>query len=230
MEGTVRHWLKKLGKYLTEEEIRSSIYRGVLDVVESFDRERGFKVSTLAVNRMRGAILDDLREADPVSRGNRSIQKMIERATEDFIRAHGKAPTTSEVIESLGLTKEQLMNFLIDVNLGGAVSLSRKTKTQEGDESLTLGDLIEDRSEPDPSDTVIAKEVEDRIRRELKKFGRDGEVFSLYLLDDVSMADIGLGLRLSESRVCQILTNAEYLERLKKVMGIENPPIRVLKI
>ena len=234
VRSLINVWMNKLGQHLTQDQIRSSIYKGLLDSVEAFERDRGFNFTTLAGNRCRGAILDDIREYDTVSRRNRGLSKKIDRIIEAFIREHNMSPTYPEIVEASGLTGQQFVELNTELRLSQAISLSNKSsrRFQENGEQLYMRDLVKDKQTVMPLDELISAEVENTIRRVLRSFGqRDARVFDLYFFDQLTMAEIGEQLGISETRVCQVLGNSDYLERLRNAVGIDAPEkVRILRM
>src|SRR5690554_5797723 len=110
--GLVHHVARQMARTLAAEmdlgELISSGSLGLLNAVESFDPARGVAFSTYATQRIRGAILDDLRSRDPVSRTARQKLRAVAMARESLSGSLERAPRDHELAERLGIELEEL--------------------------------------------------------------------------------------------------------------------------
>jgi len=182
---------------------------GLIDAIDKFDPERGFKFETYAISRIKGAIIDELRSIDWVPRSIRSKARAIERAYSKLENELKRSPDDTEMATELGVTEAELGQTLSQISFVGIVALDEVVNTGEkGGGTTTVGDTVADKV----NDPVAAFEVEemkhllaDAINR---MPDRERLVLTLYYYEALTLAEIGTVLGVTESRVCQIHTKA----------------------
>ena len=197
---------------------------GLIDAIEKFDLDRGYKFETYAIARIKGAILDELRSIDWVPRSVRAKARQLEKAYGKLEADLHRTPTDEELAEELGMTEDQLQQTLGQISFVGLVALDEMLSAG-GDrgESVTLGDTIADASEG----PVAAYEVEEMRQILAEAINRMGDrekiVLTLYYYEGLTLAEIGQVLGVTESRVCQIHTKA-VLQLRSKLSASEREP------
>ncbi len=181
---------------------------GLIDAIEKFDLERGFKFETYAIARIKGNILDELRSIDWVPRSVRAKARAIEKAYSKLEGQLHRTPTDAELAEELDLTDEQLQTTLGQISFTGLVALDEMLSGGDRGDSMTLGDTV---AEPGMG-PVAAYEVEE-MRQILAEAinrlpDREKTVLTLYYYEGLTLAEIGSILGVTESRVCQIHTKS----------------------
>ena len=180
---------------------------GLIDAIEKFDPDRGYKFETYAIARIKGAILDELRSIDWVPRSVRAKVRSLERAYAKLEAEHHRSPTDDEVAAELGLSESQLQSTLSQISFVGVAALDELLSGERG-ETVTLGDTV-----PDSGDGPVgAFEVEEMRQILAESINRMPErekiVLTLYYYEGLTLAEIGRVLKVTESRVCQIHTKA----------------------
>ncbi|MGE3619678.1 MAG: RNA polymerase sigma factor WhiG [Acidimicrobiia bacterium] len=180
---------------------------GLIDAIDKFDLERGYKFETYAIARIKGNILDELRSIDWVPRSVRAKARAIEKAYAKLESELHRTPSEVELARELDLTDTQLQSQLSQISFVGIVALDEMLASDRGD-SVTLGDTIAD----DGVGPVSAFEVEEMRQILADAIGRLPErervVLGLYYYEGMTLAEIGSVLGVTESRVCQIHTKA----------------------
>jgi len=182
---------------------------GLIDAIDKFDPERGFKFETYAISRIKGAIIDELRSIDWVPRSIRSKARAIERAYSKLENELKRSPDDAEMATEMGITEAELSQTLSQISFVGVVALDEVVSSGEkGSGTTTVGDTVADKV----NDPVAAFEVEemkhllaDAINR---MPDRERLVLTLYYYEALTLAEIGTVLGVTESRVCQIHTKA----------------------
>jgi len=176
---------------------------GLIDAVERFDPERGVKFETFAVPRIRGAVFDGLRSLDWVPRSVRSRAREVEGAFQELEGKLGRAPTDDELSTHLKLTGPEFRKWLASIASTTVGPLDRALVAGTEPRALT-GDV------PDsPAMMVEESEVRRLVRVELRRLPeREKLVLSLYYDEGLTLAEIGVVLGVTESRVSQIHTKA----------------------
>ncbi|MCL4147006.1 UNVERIFIED_CONTAM: hypothetical protein GTU68_064722 [Idotea baltica] len=180
---------------------------GLIDAITKFDPERGFKFETYAISRIKGAVLDELRAIDWVPRSVRTKAKSVERAMSKLETKLHRAPTDDEIAGELDLTLDQLAGIYKQISSLGIVALDEMLSFN-GSESLTFGDTLADRREG-PVTTYERVEMRQLLAEAINKMNeREKIVLTLYYYENLTLAEIGKVLGVTESRVCQIHTKA----------------------
>jgi RNA polymerase sigma factor for flagellar operon FliA len=104
---------------------------GLIDAIDKFDLERGFKFETYAISRIKGAIIDELRSIDWVPRSVRAKARSLEKAYATLEAKLHRTPTDAEIAEELDMTDSQLQQAFGQISFIGLVAL---------DETLAGGD------------------------------------------------------------------------------------------
>jgi RNA polymerase sigma factor for flagellar operon FliA len=181
---------------------------GLIDAIEKFDPERGFKFETYAIARIKGAILDELRAIDWVPRSIRAKARAIEKAYQKLEGTLHRTPTDSELALELGYTEEELAKTLTQISSAGVAALDEVVAGAERGDSATLGDTIADRQEG-PALRYESQEMKVILSTAITGLPeREKIVLSLYYYESLTLAEIGRILGVTESRVCQIHTKA----------------------
>src|SRR5262245_16253554 len=121
---------------------------GLIDAIEKFDPERGFKFETYAISRIKGAILDELRSIDWVTRSVRAKARAPERSYAKLEAELARPPSDAELADELELTEEQLQTLLTQISFVGMAALDEVLAMGgERGEAITLGDTIADGNE-----------------------------------------------------------------------------------
>src|SRR5690606_38554559 len=178
---------------------------GLIDAVEKFDPERGYKFETYAIARIKGAILDELRSIDWVPRSVRAKARALEKAYAKLEGQLHRTPTDEEVAAELGLTDEQFQSLLSQLSFVGLVALDELLSVSgERGESMTLGDTIPDSGEG-PVGAYEVEEMRQLLAESINRMPeREKIVLTLYYYEGLTLAEIGQVLGVTESRVCQI--------------------------
>lgn len=187
---------------------------GLIDAIDKFDLERGFKFETYAVNRIKGAILDELRALDWVPRSVRARAREIQRSLAEMEHNLKRTVTDEELAAHMNLPVEALQDQLAEISTLGLVALDELLNTSERD-SASVGDLLPDPRAADPVAEFETDETRRALAESINRLNeRDRLVVTLYYYEGLTLAEIGDVLGVTESRVCQIHT--------KSVMSLRN--------
>jgi RNA polymerase sigma factor for flagellar operon FliA len=197
---------------------------GLIDAIEKFDLDRGYKFETYAIARIKGAILDELRSIDWVPRSVRAKARALEKAYSKLEGELHRTPTDDEIALEMGVTDDQLQTTLSQISFIGLVALDEMLSVGgERGESVSLGDTVADKGEG----PVAAYEVEEMRQILAEAINRMPErekiVLTLYYYEGLTLAEIGQVLGVTESRVCQIHTKA-VLQLRSRLAASEREP------
>ncbi len=211
----VRYNAERIGAKLPDEvdvdDLMSSGIFGLVDAIDAFDLERGVKFETYCASRIRGAILDELRNMDWVPRLVRHRAHKLAEATRALEVELGRAPHEDEIARRLDLPKPQFEKLIRDANAVSLISLSRKYTDPESHRDVFEIDVLPDQQGSDPVIEAQKRDVKDLVTRGLSRAER--LIIVLYYYEQMTMKQIGQTLDLSESRVSQM--HSAILERLR---------------
>ena len=194
-----------LPAHVDHADLTQSGIFGLIDAIERFDPSRCPRFESFAVQRIRGAILDELRAQDWVPRTVRGRVRELERAQERLERQLQRAATDREIAAEMHLPVREVQGLIRQVQV---VSVEALDEISGG-----VADLFTDAA-PDPMSVVQARETMRQLNAAVAGLGeRDRTVVQLYYLENRTLAEIGRLLGVTESRVCQL--HARLVERLR---------------
>jgi RNA polymerase sigma factor for flagellar operon FliA len=197
---------------------------GLIDAIDKFEPERGFKFETYAISRIKGNILDELRAIDWVPRSVRAKARQIEKAYAKLEAELHRAPTEDELAIELDMTPEQLQTSLSKISFVGVVALDEFVGSSDRDAGATLGDTIASGDEG-PVDVFEVQEMRALLGDTINRLPeREKVVLTLYYYEGLTLAQIGEVLGVTESRVCQIHTKA-ILQLRSRMQAADREPV-----
>jgi RNA polymerase sigma factor FliA len=200
-----RRVMAGLPTHVDHADLTQSGVFGLIDAIERFDPERCPRFESFAVQRIRGAILDELRAQDWVPRTVRGRVRELERAQERLERRLQRAATDREIAAEMHLPLREVQGLIGQVQV---LSVEALDEIGGG-----VADLFTDAA-PDPMSVVQARETMRQLNAAVAGLGeRDRTVVQLYYLENRTLAEIGRMLGVTESRVCQL--HARLVGRLR---------------
>ncbi|HMP79686.1 MAG TPA: FliA/WhiG family RNA polymerase sigma factor [Pirellulaceae bacterium] len=178
---------------------------GLMDAIEAFDLNRGVKFETYCVPRIRGAMLDELRQMDWVPRLVRSKASKLAEATKQLDARLGRSPTELELSEHMGISIKELERMMMDANAVNLISLNKKWYETDSYKDVREIDVLEDKKGEDPTRRIQKSDLMRLITKGLNRNER--LIIILYYYEELTMKEIGVTLDLSESRVSQMHTS-----------------------
>jgi RNA polymerase sigma factor, fliA/whiG family len=189
---------------------------GLLDAIEKYDLDKNVKFNTYAVNRIRGAIFDELRSIDWVPRSIRQKSREIEETIADLEAKLGRSAANEEIAAAMGLGIEEYNALLLKVSSTSVVSLTDLRFSNDDAEEFSVGDIIEAPSSLNPDVIVEREDIKRIIVDAIKELPeREKKVLIMYYYEDMTLREIGEVLHVTESRVSQIHTSANIKLRAK---------------
>ncbi len=185
---------------------------GLMDAVDRFDGSQGAQFESYATQRIRGAMLDDLRDADWLPRHIRQKSRQIESAINRLAQRHGRPPTEQEISNELGISLSDFQSMLGDVK--GNQLLYYEDFSDEESSNFLERYLIDDMSDPlslledEGFRKGLIKAIDDLPERERNLMG-------MYYEQDMNLKEIGAVMGVSESRICQLHSQAVARLRAK---------------
>ena len=186
---------------------------GLFDAASKYNPDKQVAFSSYAKHRIKGAILDSLRQLDWASRDMRRRHKQVEAATRELAATLQRNPTEAEVAQKLGMDQDRWRNMMLDLRNVGLVSAS--TRSNENDD-LPAPDFP-CKPETHPDSICAHEQLRGVLGVAMKTLPeRYQKVVSLYYTGEMTMKEIGGILGINESRVSQIHKAA--LEKMQVVL------------
>lgn len=187
---------------------------GLFDAASKYNPEKQVVFSSYAKHRIKGAMLDSLRQLDWASRDMRRRHKQVEAATRDLAASLQRTPTEAEIATKLGMDVERWRNMVLDLRNVGLISASTRSNEHE---DLPAPDFP---SKPETHpDSICAREQLRHVLGDAMKTlpERYQKVVLLYYTNEMTMKEIGGVLGINESRVSQIHKSA--LEKMATALA-----------
>ncbi len=186
---------------------------GLIDAIERYTPERQDSFRAYAELRIRGAIIDELRQLDWVPRSVRRRGQQLEKAQRQLEANLGRTPTQAEVADHLGMSLDdyqQKVNRTAPVSVVSLEDLGVQEENRRDILQVLKGDAA------DPETLFEAQEVTGKLALAIEQLPeRDRTVISLYYYEDLTLKEVGNILGVTESRVSQIHSRAIARLRVK---------------
>jgi RNA polymerase sigma factor for flagellar operon FliA len=183
---------RQLPSHIAAEDLAHAGVLGMLTALRSFDERRTDRADVYVARRVRGAILDELRALDPLSRDQRRDARTLAAATRGLETELGRAPDDDEIAGRAGLAVERLREVRERAAAAAPLPLDALPLEREG---VTC----------DPVERIAIEEQRGALTAAISALpARQKIVLSLYYVEELSLKEIGQVLGVSESRVCQL--------------------------
>ncbi|HSZ16177.1 MAG TPA: FliA/WhiG family RNA polymerase sigma factor [Terracidiphilus sp.] len=204
---------ERLPQHVEMEDLVSAGVVGLLEATRSFDGSKNVQFKTFAKFRIRGAILDSLRETDWGSRYMRRRGREIADATARLEAKLGRHPSETEIAQEMQLEPEHLRRLIAQLD---SLQLAGQSVAVSNDRSESL-DVIESApnlDDPDPFELCLEGEMKEHLAEAISKLSeREQLILSLYYREELTMKEIAKVVGVALSRVSQI--RQETMVKLK---------------
>lgn len=179
---------------------------GLLDAVSRYEENHGAQFETYAVQRIRGAMLDELRSSDWLPRSIRQNMRKIEVAMNKLQQKLGRAPLEAEIAKELKLSLDEYQEML---NEGSGHQLVYYEDFNDKDEGEHFLDRYCIDEQSDPLKALMNTGFRDAVIRAIEALPeREKILMGLYYEQEMNLKEIGAVMGVSESRVCQLHSQA----------------------
>jgi|GEM_PF-223122 RNA polymerase sigma factor for flagellar operon FliA len=190
---------------------------GLLRAIDAYRPDAAASFESYAILRIRGAILDAVRSLDTVGRAGREAARAIQGAIRDLQHELGRSPTEAEIAGRLNMPLPRYRERLQAASIV-TISLDEHDSRDNDDESVALADNAADPNAVDPADEATRRDAIESLVHEIGRLAqRPRMVLALYYQDEMTFKEIGQVLGVTESRVCQIHTEAILALRTRLV-------------
>jgi RNA polymerase sigma factor for flagellar operon FliA len=210
------HLMARLPSSVHIDDLVQNGMIGLLDAISRFETGHGAQFETYAVQRIRGAMLDGLRENDWLPRGLRRDMRRIEQAIARLEQENGRHPSEVELADALGMSLVDYQKTLQEAR--GHQILYFEDFSEDGEEDFLERHFVDDDANP------LKQLEESSVREQLAKAignlpEREKLMMALYYEQDLNLREIGEVMGVTESRVCQL--HSQAIARLRSsIVGL----------
>lgn len=204
------HLMTRLPASVEVDDLIQAGLIGLLDAVERYDDSQGANFETYATQRIRGAMLDELREADWASRNVRRAARQIENAIHILEQRLKRPPSEQEIADELKLDIHAYYSLLNDAR--GAQLLYYEDLHEEGGDDFL--ERFADDISLGPFDIITSRAFKRALAQAVAQLPeREKQLMGMYYEREMNFKEIGAVLGVSESRVCQL--HSQAISRLR---------------
>lgn len=216
----IKSWVIKMSANLPssveQQELYSAASLGLMESMARFDKSKGASFYAYAEKRVKGAMIDALRNMDVLPRNVRTRLKSVERQIEELAFQLNRTPTYEEVAQHYGTDLNEIYK-LMDMK-DKAITSSLEDSISASSDTM-LKDFIKS-NDISPEDSALKGDLINKISKEVATLGEKEQlVLSLYYVEDLTMSEVAAVLEVTESRVSQIHSKA--VSRLRKRLVLD---------
>ncbi|VVE30318.1 RNA polymerase sigma factor FliA [Pandoraea soli] len=205
--------MAKLPASVELEDLIQAGMLGLLDAANRYQETQGAQFETYASQRIRGAMLDELRELDWASRGIRKTARQIEKAVQRLEQRLGRGPSESEIAGEMSIGLAEYQQMLQDVH---GCQLVYYEDFDSADEEPFIDRICVDPG-ADPLTMLLDEGLRGGVIDAIDRLPeREKLLMSLYYDQGLNLREIGAVLEVSESRVCQL--HSQAISRLRTTL------------
>ncbi|MBD3893114.1 RNA polymerase sigma factor FliA [Hydrogenophaga sp.] len=206
------HMIAKLPPSVELDDLIQVGMMGLTEAIARFEPAQGVQFETFASQRIRGAMIDELRGGDWMSRGSRKSQKEIEQALHRLQQKLQRTPLESEIAQELGLSLTDYQSLLAKVRGTQLVYLEDLSGHGEDDDGFL--ERHQGNSEAEPSAVLQDQRMRSALVAAIGLLPeREQQIMSMYYEHDMNLKEIAAVLGVTESRICQL--HSQSIARLR---------------
>ncbi|CAN7588044.1 RNA polymerase sigma factor FliA [Acidovorax sp. LjRoot129] len=208
------HMIAKLPPNVELDDLIQVGMMGLAEALSRYEVAQGVQFETFATQRIRGAMLDELREGDWMSRSSRKSQKDIEHAVHRLEQKLGRSPLESEIADEMGMELSEYQSLLGKVR--GTQLVYLEDMTHNDDDDGFLDRHVAD-GDADPMEMLRDHRLKVSLVNAIKSLPeREQHIMGMYYEHDMNLKEIAAVLGVTESRVCQL--HSQSIARLRAKM------------
>lgn len=205
-----------LPKNMTKDDLSSFGVMGLIDAIDKFDYGRGLQFETYASWRIRGAIIDGLRQGDWVPRSVREKARKLEEAYQKLEQQHLRSVADHEMMAYLQVDEREFQQMLQEVSVTALLSLEDPLKEDDSETRMSI--LIDDRAK-NPEQTVHEVYQKESLAKAIERLTeKERIVVSLFYYEELTLSEIATVMSLTPSRISQLHSKA--MLRLRAALSV----------
>lgn len=195
-----------LPKNVSKEDLASYGIMGLIDAIEKFDYQRGLQFETYGSWRIRGAMIDALRQGDWVPRSVREKAKKIEDAYQKLEQLYLRSVTDAEISEYLQVSEAEFHQMVQDIAVTTVCSIDDPIREEDSETRLSL--LIDEKAK-NPESKINEFFLKETLAKAIERLTeKERTVVSLFYFEELSLSEIAEVMNLSPSRISQLHSKA----------------------
>lgn len=210
-----------LPDHVDHDDLQSAGLVGLLQALRNYDPGSGNSFETYARVRIRGAMLDELRRMDWVPRTVHEKARKIQEVMAQLEQQLGRTPTEAQAAKAMNLSVTEYSKLLDEVRPAAFICLDAVASSSESGDTGSLYEIVADTSEDGPAEQTSQRELKQVVLERLKELPEiQRKVLALYYGEDLHLREIAEVFGLTESRICQIHSQAimamrAYIQRFE---------------
>jgi len=211
----VRRIARYLPQHVDTDDLHSVGIQGLISAIRRYDPTQGNTFEAYAMLRIRGAILDELRWLDSMTRTARAKSRKFGKVVQELEQHLGRAPAAEEIRLEMGLSVKKFNCLKARVKPYCFMSLDASLASSDDNEGCTLHEILFDTSQELGHDRMQNEETKALIAKRVSLLpSRQKNILAMYYFEEKSLSEIARIYEVSEARICQIHTQA--LDTLRK--------------
>ncbi len=204
----------RLPPHLTVDDLISVGLMGLMGALDRFEEGR-VKLKTYAKSRIKGAMLDELRSSDTVSRSTKKIVCTINKTHVRLERELGRVPDHDEVADALKMPLDDYYRVIHQASSANPISIEDLMDKRHSGSNLNILECLPDSKMKNGLNILEENDIKEKLAGIIDKLReKERQVLSLYYWEELTMKEIGRVLSITESRVCQI--HSQALDKLRE--------------
>jgi RNA polymerase sigma factor for flagellar operon FliA len=213
VRSIVQRMKRKLPSNLETEDLYSIGVTGLVAAARNYRRSQERTFAAYAAIRISGAIMDELRRTDCLSRANRSKARRLSSAMSKLEQEQGGSISQDSLCAEMQMTEDELLDLMKEVRQVTFISMD-DTREESDLESQSLHEIIPDDSCNPPLEVLVRKEVLSLLTQRMAELpDTPKKVLAMYYYENMRISEIATCFKLTESRICQIHTQTIGLLR-----------------
>lgn len=201
----IRKIVPQIPQKIDHDDLYGAAMIGLVNASKKFDPSKGYLFKTFAKYYIRGAVLDELRAHDMMSRVMRDKYRKLEKASEVLEHKLGRQPSDSELAESIGISIDEYHTLANNLSILPTISVEDHWEDSSGN-LVCIGDLLTD-NRCDPQNKSIQSQAVTHILNALNTLPEIDRLYlMLHYVESLTMKEIGDLFGLHESRISQLIT------------------------
>ena len=213
VRSIVTRMKRKLPSNVETEDLYSIGVTGLVAAARNYRRSQERTFAAYAAIRISGAIMDELRRTDCLSRANRSKARRLSSAMSKLEQEQGGSISHDSLCAEMQMTEDELIDLMREVRQVTFVSMD-DTREESDLENQSLHEIIPDDSCNPPLEVLVRKEVLSLLTQRMAELpDTPKKVLAMYYYENMRISEIATCFKLTESRICQIHTQTIGLLR-----------------